>query len=32
MERSIIKVKSMSFKYDNNYIFRDFDLDIRYDF
>lgn len=28
MERSIIKVKSMSFKYDNNYIFKDFDLDI----
>ena len=28
MERSIIKVKSMSFKYDNSYIFRDFDLDI----
>lgn len=29
MERSIIKVKSMSFKYDNNYIFKDFDLDIK---
>lgn len=28
MERSIIKVKSMSFKYDNNYIFKDFNLDI----
>ena len=28
MERSIIKVKSMSFKYDNSYIFKDFDLDI----
>jgi zinc transport system ATP-binding protein len=28
MERSIITVKSMSFKYDNNYIFKDFDLDI----
>lgn len=28
MERSIIKVKSMSFRYDNNYIFNDFDLDI----
>ena len=28
MERSIIKVKSMSFKYDNKYIFKDFDLDI----
>lgn len=28
MERSIIKVKSMSFKYDNNYIFKEFDLDI----
>ena len=28
MERSIIKVKSMSFKYDNSYIFKDFNLDI----
>lgn len=28
MERSIIKIKSMSFKYGNNYIFKDFDLDI----
>lgn len=28
MERSIIKVKSMSFKYNNDYIFKDFDLDI----
>lgn len=28
MERSIITVKSMSFKYDNNYIFKDFDLEI----
>lgn len=28
MERSIIKVKSMSFKYDNSYTFKDFDLDI----
>lgn len=28
MERSIIKIKSMSFKYDNKYIFKDFDLDI----
>ena len=28
MERSIITVKSMSFKYDNNYIFEDFDLEI----
>ena len=28
MERSIIKVKSMSFKYENNYIFKDLDLDI----
>ena len=28
MERSIITVKSMSFKYDNSYIFKDFDLDI----
>jgi len=29
MERSIIKVKSMSFKYDDKYIFKDFDLDIK---
>ena len=28
MERSIIKVKSMSFKYNDKYIFKDFDLDI----
>lgn len=28
MEKSIIKIKSMSFKYDDNYIFRDFDLEI----
>lgn len=28
MERSIIKVKSMSFKYGSNYIFEDFNLDI----
>lgn len=29
MERSIITVKSMSFKYDNNYIFKDFDLEVQ---
>lgn len=29
MERSIIKIKSMSFKYGNNYMFKDFDLDIK---
>ena len=29
MERSIIKVKSMSFNYGNKYIFKDFDLDIK---
>lgn len=28
MERSIIKVKNMSFRYDSDYIFKDFDLDI----
>ena len=28
MEKSIIKVKSMSFKYDDNYIFNDFNLEI----
>ena len=28
MERSIIEVKGMSFRYGNNYIFRDFDLEI----
>lgn len=28
MERSIITVKNMSFKYGNNYIFKDFDLEI----
>lgn len=29
MERSIINVKSMSFKYDNKYIFQNFDLEIK---
>lgn len=28
MEKSIIKIKSMSFKYDDNYIFKNFDLEI----
>ena len=28
MDRSIIKVRSMSFKYDDKYIFKDFDLDL----
>jgi len=28
MERSIISVKNMSFKYNNDYIFKDFDFDI----
>lgn len=28
MEKPIIKVKNMSFKYDNDYIFKDFNLDI----
>lgn len=29
MEKSIIKVKSMSFKYQDEYIFKDFDLEIK---
>jgi len=29
MEKSIIKVKSMSFKYDKEYLFEDFNLDIK---
>ena len=29
MEKSIIKIKSMSFRYENDYIFKDFDLEIK---
>lgn len=29
MEKSIIKIRSMSFKYNNTYIFKDFDLEIK---
>ena len=28
MDKSIIKVRSMSFKYTDKYIFKDFDMDI----